>query len=295
MRQLYGNVISKQRSENRTRFFHKDDIQILKRLGKDENLIICKPDKGKGAVIMNKSNYLKKVKEVLEKDNTFEKVNVDDPLKHTILLEDRHNRNLRKWQSKGIITEKEYKEVYATGTRPGILYGLPKVHKENIPIRPGMSARKIPLYAFSKFLIQFIENFTFNEYTLKNSMQLIDDLKNIQVNSDNYMVSYDIDSLYTNEPVEETIIIILEQINDENMINFTKEEEENHKLPFLDIMLEREQSTINTAVFRKKTYTGVGLHFTSFTFHRFKLNAFSTFLYRSNSNYEIHSTMCYLY
>ena len=83
------------------------------------------------------------------------------------------------------MTETEYKDNYATGTRSGILYGLLKLHKENIPVRPVLSARKTSLYTFSKFLIQFIENFTSNEFTLKkNNMQLVDDLKNVQLNSE---------------------------------------------------------------------------------------------------------------
>ena len=64
-------------------------------------------------------------------------------------------------------------------------------------------------------------------------------------------------------------------------IRFTKEEEENKKLPFLDIMLEREQNIIKTSVYRKKTYTGVGLNFSSFSYYPFKLNSFFTFFYRA--------------
>ena len=64
-------------------------------------------------------------------------------------------------------------------------------------------------------------------------------------------------------------------------ITFTKEEEENQKLPFLDMMLERNQNSINTNVYRKKTYTGVGLNFTSYSYSRFKINAFTTFFHRA--------------
>ena len=43
-------------------------------------------------------------------------------------------------------------------------------------------------------------------------------------------------------------------------IKFTKEEENERKLAFLDILLERKQNTIGTSVYRKQTYTGVGLN-----------------------------------
>ena len=42
-------------------------------------------------------------------------------------------------------------------------------------------------------------------------MQLIDELKDMQLHNESFMVSYDIQSLYTNIPVDETIQIILSQ------------------------------------------------------------------------------------
>ena len=38
------------------------------------------------------------------------------------------------------ILDKEYNSCYATGTRLGCLYGLSKVHKLNLPLRPIVSA-----------------------------------------------------------------------------------------------------------------------------------------------------------
>ena len=165
---------------------------------------------------MNRLDYTDKVTAILNKDNLFHKVHVEDPLKHTILIEDKLNRNLKSWLNKGFINNEEYKDIYVTGTRPGILYGLPKIHKQGTPVRPVLSARKTPIYNLSKFLIQFLEPYTHNEFTLKNSGQLIDELKNVQLNNESYMVSFDIESLYTNIPVKESIDIALNQIINNN-------------------------------------------------------------------------------
>ena len=64
-------------------------------------------------------------------------------------------------------------------------------------------------------------------------------------------------------------------------IKFTMETEKEKKIPFLDMLIERQESSMKTTLYRKKTYTGVGLNFTSFCFHNFKLNSFSTFIYRA--------------
>ena len=38
--------------------FTKSDINLLKNLANDKSIIICKPDKGQGVVIMNKTDYI---------------------------------------------------------------------------------------------------------------------------------------------------------------------------------------------------------------------------------------------
>ena len=41
--------------------FARDDITILKNLSKDSSIIICRPDKGRGVVILNKTEYNSKM------------------------------------------------------------------------------------------------------------------------------------------------------------------------------------------------------------------------------------------
>ena len=68
-----------------------------------------------------------------------------------------------------------------------------------------------------------------------------------------------------------------------NNINFTIEFEDNNKLPFLDTLVTRNDDHFTTSVFRKKTYTGLGLNFYSSCFFNFKINSIRTLLYRAYS------------
>ena len=43
-------------------------------------------------------------------------------------------------KKRGFINEVEYKHCYPTGSQPARLYGLPKVHKSGVPLRPILSA-----------------------------------------------------------------------------------------------------------------------------------------------------------
>ena len=64
-------------------------------------------------------------------------------------------------------------------------------------------------------------------------------------------------------------------------LKFTIEEEVLRSLPFLDILLRREDNHMTTTVYRKSTHSGVYAHFTSFTPFGLKLQLIRTLLHRA--------------
>ena len=52
------------------------------------------------------------------------------------------------------ITEEVYRELFPSGSTPGILYGLPKVHKPDWPARPILSA--IGTCNYNNVLVQIL-------------------------------------------------------------------------------------------------------------------------------------------
>ena len=64
-------------------------------------------------------------------------------------------------------------------------------------------------------------------------------------------------------------------------MNFTSEIEQDDQLNFLDAKLTRDNNTFTTSVFRKPTFTGLGLNFFSLTPLTFKLNSIRTLLDRA--------------
>ena len=71
-------------------------------------------------------------------------------------------------------------------------------------------------------------------------------------------------------------------------IAFTKEEECEKKLPFLDIMVTKENNQLTTGLYRKPTFTGLGLKFMSHCCMKFKINSITTLIHRAytlSSNY----------
>ena len=151
--------------------------------------------------------------DIVSNSTKFKKVEMQDSFLTSVRLEDRINNFLKKLTNKNIISEETYKHLYVSGSAPGILYGLAKIHKPNIPFRPILAAYRTAMYKLAKFLIPLIEPFTYNEFTVKNSSEFYKSI--ISLNSSNttgFMVSYDINSLYTNVPVSETVNILCNNI-----------------------------------------------------------------------------------
>ena len=70
---------------------------------------------------------------------------------------------------------------------------------------PNLAAYKTAMFKLGKFLISILEPFTVNEYTLNNSYHFYKDLNDFKPRAANFMVSFDVSSLYTNVPVTESL------------------------------------------------------------------------------------------
>ena len=193
----------------------RNQLTTLVNLSKDENIVILKPDKGSGVVILNRSDYTRKMLSILDDANKFKVLN-DDILKLITQKEDRLDRFLQKLYKGNVISTQEKSFLSPCGSRPGILYGLPKIHKENCPTRPILSASGTFNYNLSKFIVPLIRPFTMNEYTVSDTFSFLDTISNVKNADDYVMASIDIVSLYTSVPVRETIDILIETAFREN-------------------------------------------------------------------------------
>ena len=64
----------------------------------------------------------------------------------------------------------------ASGTQPGILYGLPKIHKIGTPLRPILSAIGTAGYNIAKFFVPILAPFISNEYTINDSFSFVEEI-----------------------------------------------------------------------------------------------------------------------
>ena len=88
-------------------------------------MLITKPDKGNGVVILDQKFYDNAVPEIISNIPKFKKLNEDPALKCEASLQ----RFLRKLKQKTFLNENEYKKLYPSGSAPPRIYGTPKMQK----------------------------------------------------------------------------------------------------------------------------------------------------------------------
>ena len=196
---------------------YKLNLNVLGNLRQDKSIIVTKPDKGKGVVILNKTDYIEKTNVILEDESKFKKIN-ENWFKVILRQEDKLNRLLRSIKDK--LPDTSFNFLFASGSLPGVLYGLPKIHKLNCPIRPILSAIGTFNYNCAKFLVPLLNPLTQNEYTVKNSIEFAKEINMFKFSDPLFLASFDVKSLFTNIPLEETIDICLDECERLNIIPF---------------------------------------------------------------------------
>ena len=99
--------------------------RVLRNLRKNKDIVITKPDKGNGVVILDRKLYNNAIEEIISDTSKFEKLNEDPTLKREASLQ----RFLCKLKQKNFFNEIEYDKLYPSGSAPARIYGTPKMQK----------------------------------------------------------------------------------------------------------------------------------------------------------------------
>ncbi len=195
---------------------------ILKKLRNNENIIICKPDKGNGVVIIDKVVYINKMLDLLNDPSKFKKLETDPTLRREGQLQ----RFLRNLKGSKLFDNYSYEKVYPSGSQCGRLYGLPKLHKvtfqgQTPPFRPVVSSIGTYNYQLAKMLSGLITPLLPTEHCTTDTFSFVEDLKKVG-SSDKFMISFDVESLYTNIPLNETIELAVDLMWEKIDLGITK-------------------------------------------------------------------------
>ena len=81
------------------------------------------------------------------------------------------------------------------------MYGLSKVHKVNCPLRPVVSYINTPSYFMAKYFINIRKSVPRPFSNMKNSLDFISKIKNLEIPNNHIIISSDLTSLFTNVPL----------------------------------------------------------------------------------------------
>ena len=178
----------------------------------NKDIVILRPNKGNGVVIMDKITYNSKMYKLLNDESKFRQL-TSDPTKQR---EGQLQRCLWRLNNKGYFDESVYDYIYPAGSLPPRLYGTPKTHKikekSDIPhLRPIVSLINSYNYNFASYLCELLAAFIPSANCTKESFTFIKDIQEVSTQH-SFMVSYDVCSLFTNIPRNETSDIAVKLI-----------------------------------------------------------------------------------
>ena len=189
----------------------------LKRLIKDESIVVLPEDKDSAKVIMGKNDDVKKMQEMIDKgipEGVYAKTE-DDTLQDLKRFQELLYRNFSK--------SEKYTDMLPSSNQPVQLYGAAKTHKfddinditvDSLKFRPIIALTGTYMYKTAQVISEYLKHlYEKNDFIIKNTQdfaQLIRVQPPLEENEE--YVYYDVESLFTNVPIHDTIKYKLEEI-----------------------------------------------------------------------------------
>jgi len=186
-------------NSNRKNVLHKGyqhGLHNIKQTLKDNDVTMVKTDKSK-AIVLIKTEDLNKKFEHFIKENNIGQINKDPTEKYQKMIQQTIKRKTL------IFERQQYKFLTNIKPAPPKLNIYIKTHKQKKPIRPVINNTEAPTYKVAKYInkkLQQLLNLP-NAYSIKNSLEISEELKNIRIKENNRMLTIDIKELYVNLPV----------------------------------------------------------------------------------------------
>ena len=117
----------------------KQNRRVIKLLRNNNNLVISKPDKGAGVVLLDHADYVNKMSLIQNDDTKFKKLGPVETCDHTTSIEAKFQKHLNKRVKSGLLSPEISDSIRPFGSIRPRLYGLLKIHKDGVPFRPILS------------------------------------------------------------------------------------------------------------------------------------------------------------
>ena len=160
--------------------------------------------------MMERQDYERKVLLLLDDSHTYNKL----PKDPSQCLERKMNAMLLDLKRKVSLSEQLYSRLRSSAGCTPLLYGLPKIHKPDIPLRPIASFIQSPSYQLSKHLAHILSPLVGNtDSHVTNSSEFASFIQEHTLAEEDVLVSFDVVSLFTCVPVELAVEIAKQRLS----------------------------------------------------------------------------------
>ena len=164
---------------------------------------------------MDKKEYIEKMEMKLKDETTYKRID-EDP---TEQLKEEIASQLNDIMTNGQIDNATRLRLSPTQTQIPRMYGVVKIHKKDYPLREivdanGGAAKPIDNY-IAKIMKRYVGQ---TPHHVENTTDFAEKIKNVKIEEDEIMVSYDIVALYPSVPQNEAIDLLNDLLhNDQNL------------------------------------------------------------------------------
>lgn len=190
-------------------------LQAAEFLRMNPHLIIVSSDKGGKTVIMERDEYVRKMELHLTENmnvGTYKKITDADLTTIQKTVESSYLETISHiipyLKIDGTSTTRITAEPYLIP----LLYGCPKIHKADIPMRPIVASADMIGDVLSQWLLGKLQLLasSLDKYNVTNARKILPKLRNFKLEPEHKLCSLDYVSMYTNVDVDETCRIISE-------------------------------------------------------------------------------------
>lgn len=198
------NYVQKQNCNNE----YLDSIYKRSRvfLVRHPEILVFRSDKGNTTVILFKQQYHTLAMNILEDTNTYKLLNRDP----TGTIQQKANKRVSKLKTDSMIDDYTAKKSMIYNAVASKFYGLPKIHKDPIKLRPIISSIDAPNCKIAELITDIMTKAydTNCQYYIRDSFQLAEIMNNRRIPQGFVIISLDVVSLFSNIPLHLAVDVV---------------------------------------------------------------------------------------
>ena len=200
---LLAEALTQHHPDNHHSIMSKKLRDAAKKLKTTEDTTIRRADKTPALVLIKTCEYHQKLDAILADATKFRRIRknpVEEIKKEANNVIERVN---------ALSTSTKFSRIRGD-YEPGYIYGNVKTHKNGNPLRPIISQIPSPTYRLAKQLNTLLSPYIPSKYRVKSSPEFLHAVRS--TTPEGTIASLDVESLFTNVPVDETIDLICERV-----------------------------------------------------------------------------------